>query len=149
MESIFDSLHPYKKKQSLAGDLLDFADEFNPGPKNAQFEIIKLNVTDASTLFTSVYKTKTSHNKLFGLAMHLTDPLAIEGSTFSLYIDDREIFAEGTQALVLTFNLGMPPMKRYMRFRPKDINQTEIRFRFTSSDQFTLPYVVTLYLMTE
>ena len=146
-----DFIDPYKKKMQLAG-FLQFLDTDTP-PSNAEIEIISLNITSGSTIFTfggvDGYRTKTSHKRLYGLALSISDPQAIEGSTFQLAIDDKIYFDEGSQSALLTFNLSCPPDQRFQKFVNKAINQSEIKIRFKSSNVFTNPYSVKLYLLVQ
>ncbi|MCX6285533.1 MAG: hypothetical protein NTY96_00275 [Bacteroidetes bacterium] len=145
MDWNFDS---YESKLQL-GYLLSNFIENNTEDPNPQIEIITLDVTAGSTTFSKEYITKSIHKKLLGISLGISDPDSLEGSTFTLAINEKIFFDAGTQARLLTFSSSVPPDRRFERYVMQEIDQSQIKFTYTSSNAFTTANKVKLYLLVQ
>ena len=116
--------------------------------ENVEIEKISIDVAAALTTYTKQQFTSPRHKRIIGIAFNLTDEAVLEGCTMYVDIDGKEVFADGTEAKMLFSSVDVAPNQKFYTYVDREINQTPVNVRFTSS-AFTAAYKANFYLLCQ
>ena len=145
MEHNLNGIDP-QTAQMLTSQIRDMIDRSKF--ENVEIEMIPITVAAGATTYSTSHFTSLRHKRVVGVALSTTDEAHIEGATFSLLIDSKEIFPSGCEAKLLFASTAVPPNQKFYTYVDMPVNQTKVDFSFTSNVAPT-GYTVTIYLLCQ
>jgi len=137
---------PREQGKRLIQKVVESADYAAKKYDDLSVERIELNILAANTTYEKTHYTGVNHKRILGIFMTTTDPAVMEGLTFSLKIDQDEIFPIWSDSRLLMSSTATPPNERFYDYVIRDINQAKIEISVNSVN-FNSGFKVNFYLL--